>query len=133
MPRNAAASERPLDGGKSLLTTTHKSFCRFCHAVCGIEIDLADGRPVAVRGDPDHPRIEHVVERCRQLELDPWQEDRLDYHEACLATATGNLARFEDVVRRIQERGSPGAYTMMARYIPSKTGPAAARKSQEVR
>jgi len=41
--------------GTSPMITTHKSFCRFCHAVCGIEIDLADGRPVAVRGDPDHP------------------------------------------------------------------------------
>jgi len=34
---------------------TRKSFCRFCHAVCGIEVDLEDGRAVAVRGDPDHP------------------------------------------------------------------------------
>jgi anaerobic selenocysteine-containing dehydrogenase len=33
---------------------THKSFCRFCHAVCGIEIDVEDNRPVAVRGDKDH-------------------------------------------------------------------------------
>jgi len=33
---------------------THKSFCRFCHAVCGIEVDVDDGRPVAVRGDGDH-------------------------------------------------------------------------------
>ena len=34
---------------------THKSFCRFCHAVCGIEVDIADGRAVAVRGDKAHP------------------------------------------------------------------------------
>ena len=33
---------------------THKSFCRFCHAVCGIEVDVEDGRVVAVRGDRDH-------------------------------------------------------------------------------
>jgi anaerobic selenocysteine-containing dehydrogenase len=34
---------------------TRKSFCRLCHAVCGIEVDLDDGRAVAVRGDKQHP------------------------------------------------------------------------------
>src|SRR5215472_10376274 len=32
----------------------HKSFCRFCHAVCGIEVDVEAGRVVDVRGDRDH-------------------------------------------------------------------------------
>lgn len=32
-----------------------KSFCRFCHAFCGVELDVADGRIVALRGDPDNP------------------------------------------------------------------------------
>ena len=35
--------------------TTHKTFCRFCHAFCGIEVDIEDHRVVAVRGDRDHP------------------------------------------------------------------------------
>ena len=34
---------------------THKSFCRFCHAICGIEVDVEDGRAIAVRGDRAHP------------------------------------------------------------------------------
>src|SRR5262249_33351792 len=34
---------------------THRSFCRFCHAICGIEVDVEDGRAVAVRGDMRHP------------------------------------------------------------------------------
>ena len=33
---------------------THRSFCRFCHAVCGIEVDVEDNRVLAVRGDKDH-------------------------------------------------------------------------------
>src|SRR6185436_20502011 len=33
----------------------HRTFCRFCHAVCGIEVDVEDGRAVAVRGDRAHP------------------------------------------------------------------------------
>jgi anaerobic selenocysteine-containing dehydrogenase len=35
--------------------TTHKTFCRFCHAFCGIEVDVEDNRVVAVRGDREHP------------------------------------------------------------------------------
>ena len=35
--------------------TTHRTFCRFCHAICGIEVDVEDGRAVAVRGDRAHP------------------------------------------------------------------------------
>jgi anaerobic selenocysteine-containing dehydrogenase len=37
------------------MAETHKSFCRFCHAVCGIEVDVEDGRILAVRGDKAHP------------------------------------------------------------------------------
>jgi len=34
---------------------TRKTFCRFCHANCAIEVDVEDGRPVAVRGDTSDP------------------------------------------------------------------------------
>ncbi|MBM4245803.1 MAG: oxidoreductase [Deltaproteobacteria bacterium] len=34
---------------------TKKSFCRFCHVFCGVEVDVADGRVIAVRGDRDNP------------------------------------------------------------------------------
>ena len=33
---------------------TKKSFCRFCHAFCGVEVDVEDNRALAVRGDPDN-------------------------------------------------------------------------------
>jgi anaerobic selenocysteine-containing dehydrogenase len=33
---------------------TRKSFCRFCHVFCGLEVDVDDGRVVAVRGDRDN-------------------------------------------------------------------------------
>ncbi|MDC3330842.1 molybdopterin-dependent oxidoreductase [Pseudomonadales bacterium] len=35
--------------------TTHKTFCRFCHAYCAIEVDVEDGRPITVRGDASDP------------------------------------------------------------------------------
>jgi len=34
---------------------TKKSYCRYCHAYCAIEVDVEDGRPVAVRGDAADP------------------------------------------------------------------------------
>lgn len=34
---------------------THRTFCRFCHANCAMLADVADGRVVAVRGDPEDP------------------------------------------------------------------------------
>jgi len=35
--------------------STHKTFCRFCHAYCAIEVDVKDGKPIKVRGDTDDP------------------------------------------------------------------------------
>lgn len=37
---------------------THKSFCRFCHVFCGVEVDVQDGQVIAVRGDRDNPVTE---------------------------------------------------------------------------
>ncbi len=34
---------------------TRKSYCRFCHNYCALEVDIEDGRAVAVRGDAGDP------------------------------------------------------------------------------
>ncbi len=34
---------------------TRKSYCRFCHNYCALEVDIEDGRAVAVRGDASDP------------------------------------------------------------------------------
>jgi anaerobic selenocysteine-containing dehydrogenase len=34
---------------------THKTFCRFCHANCAMEVDVENGKVIEVRGDPDDP------------------------------------------------------------------------------
>ena len=36
------------------MVETHRSFCLLCHALCGIEVDVEDGRVLAVRGDRNH-------------------------------------------------------------------------------
>lgn len=38
-----------------MAVTTHKTFCRFCHANCAIEVDVDGTRPIAVRGDASDP------------------------------------------------------------------------------
>ena len=30
---------------------TKKSFCRFCHAFCALEVDVEDNKVIEVRGD----------------------------------------------------------------------------------
>ena len=34
---------------------TKKTYCRFCHNYCAMEVDIVDGKPVAVRGDVSDP------------------------------------------------------------------------------
>lgn len=46
-----------MDQHVSTDVTTHKTFCRFCHAACAVEVDVKDNRPVALRGDPDDPEF----------------------------------------------------------------------------
>ena len=37
------------------MTTTTTTFCRVCHASCPVEIDISEGRAIAVRGVPSDP------------------------------------------------------------------------------
>ena len=102
------------------MTTTHKSFCRFCHAVCGIEIDLADGRPVAVRGDKSNPiyrgyfcvKGQQLIEAQRHPErLLHSQKRRADGAFAPIASARA----FDEIAQelaQIRERHGPRAIAL---------------------
>ncbi len=37
------------------MVETKKTFCRFCHVFCGLEVDVEDNQVIAVRGDYDNP------------------------------------------------------------------------------
>ena len=37
------------------MVETKKSFCRFCHAFCAIEVDVEDNKVVEIRGDTSDP------------------------------------------------------------------------------
>jgi anaerobic selenocysteine-containing dehydrogenase len=60
--------------------STVKSFCRFCHAFCGVELDVADGRIVALRGDPDNPVSRGYTCRKGRAEV-----ERLEHPDRLLA------------------------------------------------
>lgn len=37
-----------------MVTETKKTFCRFCLSCCAMDVDVVDGKAVALRGDPDN-------------------------------------------------------------------------------
>jgi anaerobic selenocysteine-containing dehydrogenase len=58
--------------------STHKSFCRFCHACCAIDVDVADGKVVKVRGDRDNPMFRgYTCIKGRELPAQHNHPDRL--------------------------------------------------------
>jgi anaerobic selenocysteine-containing dehydrogenase len=58
--------------------STHKSFCRFCHACCAIEVDVADGKVVKVRGDRDNSMFRgYTCIKGRELPAQHNHPDRL--------------------------------------------------------
>ena len=66
MPANVTAPK--VNAPKAAADGTHKSICRFCHAYCGIEVDVRDNRVVAVRGDREHAVSQgFTCEKGRQL------------------------------------------------------------------
>ena len=35
--------------------STHTTYCRFCHAFCGLEVEIEGDHLVSVKGDREHP------------------------------------------------------------------------------
>lgn len=46
------------EGGITMASEVRTSFCRFCHAFCGIRVTVENGRAVKVIGDVDNPMYE---------------------------------------------------------------------------
>ena len=61
-----------------MVVETKQTFCRFCHAFCGIEVDIEDGRAIKVRGDARNPMFEgFTCIKGRQLPEQHYHPDRL--------------------------------------------------------
>lgn len=95
-PANLAHARDPPDPtvvtAPTTRTTTHKSFCRFCHACCAIEVDVADGKIVKVRGDRDNPMFRgYTCIKGRELPAQHNHPDRLR------SSLRRNGAAFEEI------------------------------------
>ncbi len=115
------------------MVETKKSFCRFCHASCGIEVDVDDNRAVAVRGDPDNPVSEGYTCIKGRSELERiYHPDRLlstrklaDGHRSELPSeqALDEIAqKLEEIVDQYGPR-SVAAYVGCGGYRNSAAGP----------
>lgn len=51
------------------MIVTKRSFCRFCHAFCGVRVDVEGNRVLAVRGDPENPASQGYT--CRKGRAEP--------------------------------------------------------------
>jgi anaerobic selenocysteine-containing dehydrogenase len=61
-----------------MVVETKQTFCRFCHAFCGIEVDIEDGRAIKVRGDAKNPMYQgFTCIKGRQLPEQHYHPDRL--------------------------------------------------------
>lgn len=62
-------------------STVHRTFCRFCIAYCGADVEV-DGRGnvIGVRGDPDHPTSQgYLCPKGRALGINHHDPRRLDH------------------------------------------------------
>ena len=94
---------------------THKTFCRFCHANCAMEVDIEDGKVLAVRGDPEDPEYGgYTCMKGRELPDSHNAEHRL--HHSLVRDANGEfqeaampdaLAHISDELRRIIDQYGP--------------------------
>ncbi|WP_082337078.1 molybdopterin-containing oxidoreductase family protein [Porphyrobacter sp. AAP60] len=95
--------------------STHKTFCRFCHANCAMEVDVADGKVIEVRGDPDDPAYGgYTCMKGRELPDSHNSENRL--HHSLVRNEAGEfvstpmpeaLAHVASELRRIIDEHGP--------------------------
>ncbi|WP_095012647.1 molybdopterin-containing oxidoreductase family protein [Tsuneonella mangrovi] len=61
-----------------MAVSTHKTFCRFCHANCAMIAEVENGKVISVRGDPDDPEFGgYTCVKGRQLPESHNSPDRL--------------------------------------------------------
>jgi len=86
---------------------TRKSFCRFCHVFCGIEVDVEDGRVLAVRGDRDNAVSQGYTCQKGRAEVERlYHPDRL--HEPQKRTEAGMIPippsqAFDEIAAKLRE------------------------------
>lgn len=71
---------------------TKKTFCRFCHVFCGLEVDVQDNKIIAVRGDHDNPMSEGYTCTKGRAEV-----ERINHPERLLVSQKSVNGQFENI------------------------------------
>lgn len=112
----------------AMARATLPSICRFCHANCGILVELEDGRPVRVTGDRANPAYHgFTCAKGRQLPAQHAHPDRLLHSQKraaeggfeAIASARAIDEVAERVTRLIEEHGPRS----VAMYVGTYSGP----------
>ncbi|MCH2173417.1 molybdopterin-dependent oxidoreductase [Myxococcota bacterium] len=106
----------------------HPSICRFCHANCGILVEVENGRPVRVTGDPENPAYRgFTCAKGRQLPRQHAHPERLLFSQKLQADGryapiSGRMA-MDEIAQRIQEIVSEHGPRSVALYPGTYSGP----------
>jgi anaerobic selenocysteine-containing dehydrogenase len=111
-----------------MTTETHPSICRFCHANCGILVEVEDGRPIRVSGDPENPAyFGFTCAKGRRLPEQHAHRDRLLHTQKRLADGGYEGVASEQAMDEIAERvrGLIDEYgpRSVAIYVGTYSGP----------
>ncbi len=107
---------------------THASICRFCHANCGILVDVEDGRPVAVRGDRANPAYHgFTCAKGRRLPEQHAHPERLLHSQRRVAPGRfepiASERAIDEVAARITELVAEHGPRSVALYVGTYAGP----------
>lgn len=107
------------------------SICRFCHANCGILVEVEDGRPVRVTGDRDNPAyFGFTCAKGRSLPEQHAHPDRLLVSQKRQIDGRyapiGSEAAMDEIAERIQEIVAEHGPRSVALYPGTYSGPHAA-------
>lgn len=104
------------------------SICRFCHANCGILVEIEEGRPVRTQGDPDNPAYAgFTCAKGRQLPQQHAHPERLLYSQKRVGdhgyTDISSEQAIDEISERIQEIVSESGPRSVALYPGTYSGP----------
>jgi len=107
---------------------THPSICRFCHANCGILVDVEDDRPVRVTGDPENPAyLGFTCAKGRRLPEQHAHKDRLLHSQKRLANgdyeAIPSERAMDEVAERVAALVREYGPRAVALYVGTYSGP----------
>ncbi len=107
---------------------THTSICRFCHANCGILVDVKDGVPTAVRGDPENPAyFGFICAKGRALADQHTHPDRLRSSQKRASdgryAAISSEAAMDEIAERIRQIVAEHGPRAVALYPGTYSGP----------